>query len=224
MATVNFYPDASPERTTVDGTTYRGTTGVNEVFATIRAGDGTNEYQNDNATTFEVRLDGSGTSNQYYILGRSFVLFDTSSIPANARITAATLSLYGNAVITNLGSTGFTCEVCAANPASNTAIAYTDHTNISRTTFGSLAYASYATGSYNVITLNATGIAAITKGGVTKFSLQSGWDYNNSFGGVWAANQATLLRFESADTAVANAKPKLSVTYEIIGSLLTMFK
>lgn len=213
MPVSTFYPDANPESTSVDGQTYRGTTGVNETFSTIRGGAGTNEWQSDTATTIEVRLDASTTSNQYQMLGRSFLLFDTSSLPDDAIINSVTLSLYGNGKVTTLGTTGFDVHVAASNPSSNTAIAYTDHSNISRTSFGSLAYASYATGSYNDITLNASGIAAISKTGVTKFSLQSGWDLNNSFGGSWSSGAATLLRFESSDTAVSNAKPKLTIDY-----------
>ena len=91
-ATGTFYPDAHTESSSVDGWV-SAEEGEGVSWSTIRNHIGT--YANDSSTTASITLASHGTTNEWYILRRGIVLFDTSSLPDDAVITSATLSLRG---------------------------------------------------------------------------------------------------------------------------------
>jgi hypothetical protein len=68
----------------------------------------------------------------------------------------------------------------SASPASNTALAANDFDDVGSTELSSQVTYPVSTGGYNDFALNASGIAAISKTGVTKFAFRSGHDINNS--------------------------------------------
>jgi len=212
--TLTVYPDPHTETTTVDGRVYRS--GVNEAFATIIAGAGTG-VGDAAADNIVCNLAASATSNQFAQLIRGVFLFDTSALGASD-ISAATLSLNGGAtelggVKTNgLGSPDL--HIAGATTASNTALSNSDYANVGGTSFGSVTYANIqAVDSYTDWSLNASGIANISKSGVSKFSLRHSWDINGSFTGTWASGAASHFGFRLAETAGTTKDPKLVVTY-----------
>ena len=223
--TLTVYPDPHTETSTVDGRVYR--TAVNETFATIiaGAGSGAGDAAADNIV---CNLAASTTSNQFAQLIRGIFLFDTSALGLS-EISAAVLSLNGGAtelggVKTNgLGEPAL--HIAASTPASNTALAAADYGNVGGTSFGSVSYANIqASGSYTNWTLNATGIAAISKTGISKFSLRHSWDITGSFTGTWASGAASHFGFKLAETANTTSDPKLVVTYaSLMGNFLLLF-
>jgi len=207
-----FYPDPHPESTSVDGRA--GRTAVNETFATIRAGAGTDSLD-DNAAAISAYLLGSATSNQFSHMYRGFILFDTNTLPDNAIISLAVLSEYGSSKANELGSPDI--HIVSSNPASNTAIVNADFTAIGTTSFGSVAYASYSTVAYNDFTLNASGIANISKTAVSKFGHTTNWDVAGTFSGTWASGKYSNIESLAADSAGTANDPKLVVTYTLPG-------
>ncbi|MFA5838848.1 MAG: hypothetical protein WC849_02830 [Candidatus Paceibacterota bacterium] len=205
-----FYPDADPETSTVDGYVVRNV--VDEPFSTIR--DSAGKVADSSATNTQIRLLASATSDQFNLLGRSYALFNTSTISANGVISSAIFSGYYSDKLNGLGSTDL--HLAASTPASNTNLVIADYQNISRTSFGSITYANFLAAQYNDITLNAAGIANISKTGISKFSLQTSWDITNSFGGIWASSGDTYFFITTADTAGTSQDPKLTVTYTIV--------
>lgn len=197
------YPDAHPESTTVDG--YARRVGVDETFATIRAGSG-NGNLDTGTNTYAAFLVATATANQYSQLLRGIFLFDTSSIPSGATIISATLSLYGTSKSNGLGSPAL--DVVSSNPASNTATANGNFTTLGTTVYGSVSYASYSTSGYNDISLD---VACITKAGITKLGTRLSWDTANSFGGSWSNSANTSFLCYFADNG--SNKPKLTVVY-----------
>lgn len=150
LTTTTFYPDPNPETTTVDGFAARD--GIDETFATIRAGAGT--ASNDTAgTQLDVLLSESTTASQYDILRRAFLLFDTSSIGGDT-IDSGTCGTYASLIQDSIG------EACAMSlvtttPASNTAIANSDYGNVGDTKQATdYTFASAGTSQYNTHTLN----------------------------------------------------------------------
>ncbi|MCL4419960.1 hypothetical protein M1146_07775, partial [Patescibacteria group bacterium] len=96
-ATVTFNPDADPESTSVDGAVYRILRdGIGEDFSTIRSGAGTNVYSGGlpDYPFAGTYLSSFCTSPNFDSMDRAILLFDTSSLPDDASISAATLSLY----------------------------------------------------------------------------------------------------------------------------------
>lgn len=210
--TLTKYPDADPETSTVDGYVQR--VNVNESFSTIRNTADGNDAFDASAATNCPRIGTSGAiSPNFSVLRRGILTFDTSSLTSVATVSGGTFSIYGNSKTSGLGEDAF--HVASATPATNTSVSNGDYDAIGRTTFGNVAYASFATGGYNDITLNASGIANISKTGISGFSIQLGWDINNSFGGVWADSAVTNFNITFADQDGTTQDPKLVVTYTL---------
>lgn len=146
-----------------------------------------------------------------YYLFRGFITFLTGDILQNAKsIESATLSLYGRPA-TNTNNK----HVClvASTQANPTGLVQDDWDQFGTTEFATrIAIADWATGSYNVFTLNASGLAALntTAGGYTKFCLRISRDVDNDAPGP-GANDSVGWRYN--EDAGAGEKPKLTVTY-----------
>src|SRR3989344_4826928 len=153
-----FYPDANPESTSVDGFVRRQTTG--EDWATIRGGVGT--ASGDTNTDFPIvyiEADGVGSSDWIDII-RGILLFDTSSIPDGAIVTAATFSLFVNSKRDVFGQN---LGVVASTPTSNTALVNADYSQLGTTRYASDIDVGVLTASaYNDWVFNAAGIAAVS--------------------------------------------------------------
>lgn len=205
LTDTTFNPNADPESTSVDGFCSR--TGVNETFATIRAGAG-NGAQDSNTAALLADFSSSATSNQYDALRREICLFDTSSLPDTDDISAAKIRYYINTISDNFNQS---IGVCDSSPASNTALANGDYGNTGTTRQASdIDITSLSTGAYNDWTFNATGIASITKTGVSKFSMKISADIDNS-APTWASSTDLSTAANSADAA--SNKPQLVVTH-----------
>jgi hypothetical protein len=166
-----FYPDAHTETTTVDGyANYNDAT-----YATARNA-ATGEAASD-TINYETGTQHSLFSGTYYI-GRCFFLFDTSAIGDTDTISAATFSYYLVDGVNNVDAT-HTAAVVSSSPASNTAIGTADYDQVGSTSFGSSAY-SGSTSAYKDFSLNASGIANISKTGVSKFGTRGTEDINNT--------------------------------------------
>lgn len=192
--------------TTVDG--FVGLENSSTDWATVRdATDGNvNNYTNvDNEFALAVFNSGSGN----YSIKRGFLLFDTSALGAGATITAAVLGLAGNGdAEQNADSTALHAVSC--NPASNTALANADYDQVGSTSYGSINLSSWneTLGTFNDITFNSDGLAAISTISITKIGLRIARDLNNS-----APTGNNWIRACSSDNGTAARHPKLTITY-----------
>ena len=213
LATLTAYPQTGGGggNVTCDGyAQYYNASSV--TFAALRgeAGTGSSTIGTD---IIALLSSGTANANQFTQLVRGFASFDTSSLTSSATISAATLSLYGEVVGSELGTTAL--DIVQSTQAAANTLANSDFSNVGATVFGSIAYASFATGSYNSIGLNPSGMAAISKTGVTKLALLLDWDATGTFGGTWAGASAnTRIYSYSADEGAGYA-PKLVVTYTV---------
>jgi len=150
--------------------------------------------------------------NKWQRLDRTIFLFDTSSLPESCTVTNAVLSLYGMSKYKD-GDFAVVPEVVSSNPTSNTELAAGDFDSLGSTPFSdTIAYTAFDTTDYNDYTLNASGIAAISKTGISKFGMRDkAYDrYGNT--PIWAANKQCYVRGYCAEQG-AGYKPKLVVTY-----------
>ena len=205
--TLTVYP-AAGANSPVDGYVARGL--VSETFATIH--DGAGNSFSDTSEDLYAYLEASSTSNQYADLERSIICWDTSALGASVEISSAIISLWDRGV-KNIGLGNDNIHICASTPASTSSLAASDYANLGTTSFASLDVASHTSNAYNDFTLNASGLANISKTGISKFGVRLGWDLNNSFTGVWAANDATFILYGAADIAGTTNDPTLVVTY-----------
>lgn len=201
--TFQFSPDADPESTSVDG--YTGVAGQDTDIATLSAVAGV--VAADVGQNIGASLAASTTTDQFATIVRGFILFDTSSL-SGATVSSATLKLNVESKSTDLGDVDV--HVVSANPASNTALAASDHSTVGSTSFGSVNTSVLTAGQTVEITLNASGIAAINTSGVTKFALRNAWDLNGVFDGTWVSGASTSPVFYDADNGV-NPAPVLEV-------------
>lgn len=208
--TLTAYPDPDPETTTVDGQVQRV---GNEAFGTIRSGVGTSASPS-GASTF-LQLTAGTTASNYILLRRWIGLFDTSTLTASATISAAALSLEGFGKA-NTYSTEPDLDIVSSNPASNTNLVSGDYNTLGTTPYASISYASFSTTGYNDFTLDASGIATISKTGVSKFGATFSWDTDNS-APTWGNSKDIELDIRNADTAATTSDPKLVVTYTLGG-------
>jgi hypothetical protein len=208
-ATLIVYPNSHAEVTSMDGFSARS--GVNENFETIRAGAG--NLSGDNNSSEDLILFASTTSNQFQRLKKLIVLYDTSDLTEDVNILSATVSFRGTSKSNGLGSPDF--HVVSSTPASNTAVANADYSQVGSDSFGSIPYASFSTTGYNDITMDADGIDNISKSEISKFGARLSWDINGAFGGAWVSGQYSGFSVNMADNTGTTADPKLTITYSI---------
>jgi len=148
-----------------------------------------------------------GTS--YWEVYRDCLLFDTSSLPDNATITAVTLSLY-----CEFDQSGTDFDIVVVSGADiNDPPVLADYGDLLDDTVsrGSINTSSIVANAYNDITLNATGISEISLTGVTKFGLRSSRDISSTSPGVPPPTHSEYVEFSLSSTP--NQEPKLVITY-----------
>ena len=146
-----------------------------------------------------------GAINEYYI-ERSALFFHTSSLPDNAVITSATLSLWGS---TAVPTTDFNIIVVDGSTLHDPLVMgdYGD-LRTQTTSGGAFNTAGYSPGANNDITLNAEGIEWISKTGWTNFGLRGSGD----IAGI-APSGTESVGFLSTDNG--EHEPELVVTYYV---------
>lgn len=140
-------------------------------------------------------------------LSRTFLPFDTSSIPAGSTIVSATIQFN----VTQIVSSNSTLHIVQSTQADPTSLVNNDFDNIpnssgSLTSGGSVAVS--ATGS-QTITLNATGLGWIVPGGYTKFALVEDHDVTNTD----PSPNDYRFNVNTSENGTAGNRPTLTVIY-----------
>lgn len=150
---------------------------------------------------------GQLTGNRFRIY-RGFLFFDTSTIPSNATITSATLSLYGKA---DISSTDFDVTIQNGQPTyPHDALAAGDYLYSQYSgNGGTFDTAGFSSSGYNDITLSTTGLTWIQTGAgaETKLALLSSRDISAT-----APSGDEYVYFWSNEKG-AGYQPKLVVNY-----------
>lgn len=209
--TTTFYPDPNPETTTCDGWMERSVKVPPESWATMRSGNGTTAIADGTPNYCRILQDATGLL--WVTFDRSICLFDTSSIPDTDTVSAATLTLQGTTdVYSDQGSQSV--ALTPGTSASNTDIVSTDfQSNTSSTDWGSMTVASWQSAAVdNVITLNSTGLAGVSKTGITKIAVKMGGDASNTEPSL-GSNGIAGVTFRSAEASGTINDPRLIVTY-----------
>jgi len=215
-----YYPDAHIESNTVDGDVL-----VSGTMTWATAHDDTvGDVVQDSQNYSRIAIIASATTDRYGTLHRGVSLFDTSSIPDDAVIDSATFE----AVIVRLKETfpeDLSISIVSSSPATDTALVLEDYDQVgsvgadAATKQGPDIFILNLTAdsiTYNAWTLNATGIANISKTAITRFGQRVDVDANGT-GPVWAAGEPEArIDIASADETVpGDIRPKLVVTYHI---------
>lgn len=215
--TLTAYPQPNIETTTVDGYTQYGTVGTGTNWTTSR--NAAVAYSASDSSTTAGSYQGKWTyydAYPWWDYVRGFYLFDTSSLTSAATISATTLDLYWQTVYAQIGGTNSKYTLCSAAPATNIAIITTDHNTLGTTHYSDDVQISGLTqNSYNTLTLNASGLAAVSKTGVTKLGMRTLWDIDLVDPSVPGGDQGDGGSVRMADYADTTSDPKLIVTYTV---------
>ena len=218
-ATTTVYPDPNPESTSVDGHLYLYSGASWDEHRAASDADAAND------TYDKIPLQISSSSDLDR-MGRSWMLFDTSSISASDVVSAAVLYVTGSD-----SSWGYQqyhyITISGGSPASNTALVAADWSamtaldspteyqsgNVPPTTHTNhrWQYARYwleDSVAYNE-NFPLVPTTAITKNGITKFIFRDSYDVDDDDGNSGGDNCYAL----SADTAGTSKDPKLVVTH-----------
>jgi hypothetical protein len=226
-----FRPNAHPEGATVDGyvrQSYDYDSGVE--WLALRGAAGSDADDTSPIGVY-IKADRTPHTDRWIILGRSILLFDTSSLPDNCTINSAVLSIYGNEKLDALGITP-NINVYGSAPASNTALVAGDYDSLGVVAFcdNAITYATFEVGTekgwtggaWNSFLLNSSGLAAISKTGITKLGLKNAnYDITGS-APSWTSAVASYLLAVDADLAGApggypELAPKLTVNFAVYG-------
>lgn len=201
-----YYPDPDVETTTVDGRVENEGT----VYATVHDAIAGSSAADNSVTQYQARNSFFGGTT--YNISRGFYLFDTAAIEDTDTISSATFSICGSGTAEANADTE-TMVLVASTPATNVALVVADFDQLGTTSFGTFAVAGYdqTDGTYNNITINATGIAAISKTGVTKFGLRMQRDIDSS-----APTGENYIHGYQADQALTTKDPKLTGTSSFV--------
>lgn len=147
-----------------------------------------------------------------WYLYRGTLQFALTGVSPNSALTAATISLYGQ---TDGSDTDFDITVVDGSDLGAT-IVVADYGELLNeiTSYGALTTAGLAVEGWNVITLNAVGIAVIwdaLSAGVVRFGLRSSRDISDTTPKLNGADANEYAIFYGIETA--GKKPKLTLTF-----------
>ena len=209
-ATLTAYPDADSESSSVDG--HIGFAGLDDridwAAATTDDGSAVTQTRDSHSTMNATCFQRSGTWEDFT---RAFLLFDTSSIGSNV-VSAAVFSFTSSQTTTSASE--LTWTVVSSTPASNTELVAADYDNVGSTSFGSIEADSGVTtdsSTYNAITLNGSGEAAISTSGITKLAMR--WEADRADAEPSSATAGCQIIILSADQSGTSTDPKLVITH-----------
>lgn len=212
-----YNPDANPETSSVDGyVNFFDSNGQSWSSAVADAGDGADDSNDDycfNGKPVGWRCDGD--TNEYDTLSRGVFLFDTSSLPDGCSVISAALSLYGFDK-DNEGSWTTYINIYSSNPVSDTALEAGDYDSLGTTAFcdDEISYTNWSETGYNEFVLNSTGLAVISKTGVSKFGARTSHDVEDTDPGWTAGGEGLTFGIYMAEKG-EGYEPTLLVTYGV---------
>lgn len=136
--------------------------------------------------TVAIILGASTTTNEFNYSSRYGVTFNTSSLEDNATIAVAKLQLWGDSNAVNGLGSNWGLVVTSFTPADPRNYNISDYDNTSDYELSNEYYqGSFTKGYYRNLTLNAAGIANISKTGDSTFYVRTTYD-TKGFNGTWA--------------------------------------
>jgi hypothetical protein len=216
--TLTVYPDANAETDTVDGFVRHDVGAAGVSWATLVAAAGNNVADATASGYFMVIQRGTDTD-AWKDLRRGIFLFKTSALTAGASISAAVMSIEGQDKGDGASITP-DLNVYSSAPALNTELAVGDFDSLGTTAFATaITYSGFNAAGYNNFTLNASGIAAIDKVGISKFGVRNANYDASGTPPTWASGGAySHFICTFAETAGTTSDPKLVVTYTAAAS------
>jgi|GEM_PF-6667512 len=206
LATSTFNPSASFE----DGRVFR--TGNSETWNTMVTSNGQGAQQGsaDPGGEFAQAV-ATATTDRWAEMIRGIFQFDTSSLPDIDVVSAADIQLYITGKVEGIASQSI--GIVAATTSDPATLAISDYQGMGTVQLATaLTIASISTGGFNTWTLNASGLANISKTGVSKFGTRLVSDITN-VSPTWVSGQLANASCRWHTTNGGSSKPVLTVTH-----------
>ncbi|KKN14780.1 hypothetical protein LCGC14_0992660 [marine sediment metagenome] len=210
-ASLTVFPDAHEELASVDGYTEHDAIAS---WTTLVNGVGT--FAIDTANSYPWWAYKDWISPNYRAIRRSLQLFDTSPLGGDANISASTYSIRGVGKTLPFAHSP-AGNIYSAAPVSNIALEAGDFNSCGTDPYcdSPITYPNWDITDFNDFVQNATGLAAISKTGVTKISgRESNYDVPNNPPGTDSLGFTAQCAAYSAEQG-SGFKPKLVITYSL---------
>jgi RHS repeat-associated protein len=211
--TSTFYSDPGTGGPTGSAALERGTPISGEPWGALRAGVGTYVSSVESPNNFAGAFSGI-EANQWRALDRGVFTFDTSSIPDTDVILSATLSIYGSTKSDEGVAIAPDINVYDATPSTNYGFTAADFGLIGATALSTaISYAGWSTTGYNDFALNASGLASISKSGITRLGTRNAnYDVANVVP-AWSGDTSHFITGYLAQEVGTDRDPKLVVVH-----------
>lgn len=192
---------------------------TNADWQTIRNDVGDAVY-NSRYDYLKTGLWGTSTKHTYDFGSRSGLVFNASIIPDDAILISGSVGVYVYDKQAIYGSTNL--SLIDFSPWSTTSFLGGDYHNTTFNRQGSdIPYASVTTSTYNNITLTPSGLANVSKTGLTTFMLTHSVDVDNlTFAGAYTTNFSGF-RIRPLGYSSGTSAPYLTITYTVPPQSLT---
>ncbi|MFA4845778.1 MAG: SpvB/TcaC N-terminal domain-containing protein, partial [Patescibacteria group bacterium] len=219
------YEADSTSATTTTTTNFYPTAGDGYVYKYNASWDTAHDATSGSGFSYiaSLALVGTTKSTTNYYLYRSFLPFDTSSIPDDATVTSATLNVYVYSKINNDNDGDDFVTLVQTSQAGTTSLVREDFDQAGATdnptegidTSERKDITSVTTNVYLTFNLNTTGLGWISKTGTTKLGLREGHDViDSSFtSSSSSSTQYNNLYIRSSEYSGTSYDPYLSITY-----------
>ena len=206
MPTLTVYPDASPETDSCDGyIQYENLSGVSWSLAHDSP---VGNWAQTDGNFIQARVKSDAATDKWETIARGFMGFLTSALPAECSISELEFEGY---LTHNSDPWSTSINIVSASPASDTALVNGDYNSLG-TVFATKTIASMTQFTWETFGLDAAGIAAVDKNGVTTLGTRLGKDINDD--DTWQASSDCNLYFYSSDQG--GYDPRLVITYSTV--------
>jgi hypothetical protein len=209
-----FYPDAS----SVDGSVFNQP--GSQVWSTQHdAASGTGVTTT--AAVMQPLIATTTTTNQWNGFYRAFTLYDTQTLTSSAIITSATSDFVSDLVSDNFGGS---LSLVTTSPASDTTLVVADFDQYGTAVQApdmAISAINADSATYNLFSLNSTGLSNISKTGITKFGYMISADRADSEPS-WASDVLDRVSIAtSEETLPGDKRPRLVVTATVPSAAIT---
>lgn len=218
--TSTFYPEAESETFAGDWLLFQS--GADLTWSAARDGAGNGSDAGTGGGRY-VGFKSDATADTFEIFYRFIANFYTEALPDTDIISSAVVSLFGTLKLDEMGVTP-NMNVYSAAPTSPTGPTNSDFATLGTTPLCDtpVTYAGYSEAGYNNWALNATGIAAINKTGVTSLGFRNAnYDVANT-PPTWSGDaEESSLFGRHADNTGTSEDPMLVVEHSAGGGSTT---
>lgn len=224
--TLAVNPDANPETSSCDGEV--GYSGSSDTFGNVRSGSGSNN--GDSTGAMVAAMEADTVSNQYVNLSGLIILFDMASLPSNAFITSATLSITASAGPSSGFNQPFSAVELTTKTGGDTGVNGSDYDPGNRGSVELLSsppnIGSFVTDTPEVISFTTAGVAFLNTvgSGIVRLAC-GGYGFTRNFAPTWSSAALDELICHTAESGTAAYRPILEVTYvhaEIVDETMNM--